>query len=215
VSSGLLELWVLVGRGAPETLPAPAPEAFRGMTAAALAEDLKRTVTDEALPAALLAEAEAHYEGADARAESAERRATTLQGAVAIAAGLTLSGGGLLLDTSKIRGDSWRGIFAVGLVAVTGCLIVAGYHAVVVTARLHMWATPNAEDLLERAGRRLRDAQLERAADLLIAYGRNAGIATKKLDSMSQAARWFVRGLMLILAAAALLAAYAIAQSPA
>jgi hypothetical protein len=187
------------------------PTAFTDKTADELAVELD--TGDDDIADGVLEEAKAQYERAADRADSAERRATTLQGAVAIAGTLTLSGGGLVLDTSKIEGEGWRIAFGIGIVAVAWCLITAGYRAVCATSRLYGWASPSPADALKRREQGAVKAKVARAADLLKASANNDAIATRKLMAMSSAAAWFVRALLLILVVSALIGAYAVSHA--
>ncbi|HEX8054599.1 MAG TPA: hypothetical protein VF517_16550 [Thermoleophilaceae bacterium] len=185
--------------------PPPEPDVFEEKTEELAA---KLAVKPE-LADALLEEAKDHHEYANERAESAERRATTLQGAVAIASSLTLAGGSLLLDSSKLQGIGWKIALGLGLVGVTLCLIMAGYRAVTATSRLYQWAAPDPVDIFVHAGLDSPEAvKVARAADLLKASGINQAVASRKVVAMGEAAMWFTRALFLILALAVLLAVY-------
>jgi hypothetical protein len=129
---------------------------------------------DEERTKEILDEAQSIFEQADERGQAAERRATTLQGAVAIAASLILAGGALLADPAKVQGDGWRIALAVGLVAVTFCLVVSGARALATTSRIHVYHAPTQTDVLRRSGLPLPEARIELAAEtplVLAAYG--------------------------------------------
>jgi ElaB/YqjD/DUF883 family membrane-anchored ribosome-binding protein len=142
--------------------------------------------------------ANAAYDDAGARAESAERRAATIQGAIAIAASLVVAGGSLLLGTSAPAG-SWRTPIAIGFGLAVTLLAFAAWRAFLVTWPRFMWATPSANDTFEHAkAATAHTIQLERVADLLVAYGRNDSIARLKLALLGQAMRWLMAALALL-----------------
>lgn len=141
----------------------------------------------------VLDEANAIYAETKDRAESAERRATTLQGAAAIATSLLLSGGALLADPAKIRGDCWRVALALALVGVTFCLVMAGARALAVTSRIHVIHAPTATDILRRSGLPAAQARIELAAETLKDAGYNTQVAAWKVAHLRAAAEWFNR----------------------
>jgi len=156
----------------------------------------------------VLAEAEAAYAEATVRAGSAERRATTIQGSIAVAASLSIAGGSLLLDPSKITSCGWRWALGLTFAAIVACLTLAAWRSFLVTGPGYMWASPNFEEVLDHAA--LTDAsaiKVTRAADLLIAYGRNDRIAADKVEFLGSAVRWLILALVLVAVLAALLAA--------
>jgi hypothetical protein len=123
----------------PEHPPKRFPEPFEDL-AAKLATD------DAELAAELLADAEALFAEPNERIESAERRATTLQGAVAIAAAVTVTGGGLLLDPDKIEGKCWQIAFAIGLAALVMTLVATAVRALGATAKRVTVKSPSHDD---------------------------------------------------------------------
>ena len=158
----------------------------------------------------LLAEAERAYDAARDRADSAERRAGTIQGAIAIATSLTFAGGSLLLDTGKAR-PGWLWPLGVLFTSSVVCFGVAGWRSFLVTWPRYMWATPASEDIyLHAAGLTAAQIKTARAADLLVAYGRNDEIAAVKIELLGSAARWLIGALALVATLATVLAADAV-----
>ena len=156
----------------------------------------------------VLAEAEAAYTEAADRAESAERRATTIQGSIAVAASLSIAGGSLLLDASKITSCGWRWALGSTFAALVACLALAAWRSFLVTGPRYMWASPNFEEVLDHSA--LADAtaiKVARAADLLVAYGRNDRIAAIKVELLGSAVRWLILALVLVALLSVLLAA--------
>lgn len=156
----------------------------------------------------VLAEAEAAYAEATERTESAERRATTIQGSIAVAASLSIAGGSLLLDPSKIPSCGWRWALGSTFAALVACLAVAAWRSFLVTGPGYMWASPNFEEVLDHSALAHASAiKVSRAADLLVAYGRNDRIAAVKIELLGSAVRWLILALVLVALLAALLAA--------
>jgi len=92
--------------------------------------------------------------------------------------------------------------------AIVACLTLAAWRSFLVTGPGYMWASPNFEEVLDHAA--LTDAsaiKVTRAADLLIAYGRNDRIAADKVEFLGSAVRWLILALVLVAVLAALLAA--------
>jgi hypothetical protein len=165
-------------------------------------------VLDAARADQVLAEAEAAYAEAAERADSAERRATTIQGSIAVAASLSIAGGSLLLDPSKITSCSWRWALGSTFAALVACLALAAWRSFLVTGPGYMWASPNFEEVLDHSD--LKDAgaiKVTRAADLLVAYGRNDRIAAVKIELLGSAVRWLILALAFVALLAAILAA--------
>lgn len=158
----------------------------------------------------ILEEAQAIYDAADARIEGAHSRATTLQGAVAIATSLVLAGGALLADPSKVRGDGWRLAFAVGLLAVVFCLVMAGARSLAATSRIHVFHRPTASDITRRSKLPLMQARIELAAETLRNYACNTKVADWKVAYLGAAAWWFRFALLALLLLALLLAVYGV-----
>lgn len=165
---------------------------------------------DEQLASELLSEAEVIFAEPTARIESAERRATTLQGSVAIAATVALAGTAVVLNADNIQGAGWRAAFAVGLGIVSLTLVAAGLRALGATSKVFQFRNP-AERITERARLPLAAARVDRAADLLKAYGHNHEIARVKVGYLRAAAWWFRWALALFAAFVALVVAYVIA----
>lgn len=176
----------------------------RGQLRSMLATD------DTELAKEMLEEAEAAYQRMTDRVEGAERRATTLQGAAAIAAGLTLTGSGLLLDASKLRGWGWQLAFGALLVYVTFALVLCAYRATLATSRVHTWVASPDRAVLSRPGQTVAQARTERTAEVLLALGGNQRIARWKVAMMRAAAEWLTRALLALLAVAVLASVYVV-----
>jgi hypothetical protein len=171
----------------------------------------KTPVVDE-----LLAGAKAAYSEAEERAESAERRATTIQGSIAIAASLTLAGGSLLLDSTGTPSHPWEIAISAGFALTVLLLAIAAWRAFLVTWPHFLWASPAVAEITDHAKMPTADAiKLQRTSDLLVAYGRNDSIARLKLALLGQAVGWLMSALAVLTIVAIMLAAYAIADSPA
>jgi hypothetical protein len=167
--------------------------------------------SDESLADELLADAERLFDEASARVEGVERRATTLQGTVAIAAAVALTGGGLILDLSKIRGDDWRTAFAVGLAALVVLLVMTAFRATGASARTFNFTSPSDDLIFQRAkADSAADAKTRRAAYLLHGYGRNNEAAALKVGYLRSAAAWFRAALLVLVALTAMLVAYTV-----
>jgi len=162
----------------------------------------------------LLSAATEAFNEAAGRAESAERRAATIQGAIAIAASLTLAGGSLLLDASKVPSHPWRIVIAVGFASAVVLFAIAAWRAFLVTWPRFMWASPAAADIPDYADQESsHEVQLRRTRDLLIAYGRDDSIARLKIQLLRSAVRWMLAALAVIAAVAVTIAAYSIEHS--
>lgn len=153
----------------------------------------------EPLAAEILAEAEAIHNRVVDRVEGAERRATTLQGAAAIAAGLTLTGAGLLVDT-KISGAGWQLLFGLVLVFLTVSLVLCAYRATLASTKVFRWTAPDSRAILNRPSGTVIDARTARAAELLKMVGDNARFARYKVAMMRAAAEWLTRALAALVA---------------
>jgi hypothetical protein len=167
--------------------------------------------TDQAEVAdAILAEAEKIAAEPFARADGAERRATTLQGAIAIAASFGVAAGALLLDSSKLKSDSWRQTFASLSLGFVFCLVASGFRAVSAVYRVHRWSYPDSEQIYARSQMGAMEAKTNRAASLLRTVSRNQAIARWKVAYMRAAAWWFRIALLFLLADALALVVYAL-----
>ena len=166
---------------------------------------------DQAEARDILTQAKGLYDSVDLRSESVERRATTLQGVVSIAATVTVAGGALLLDPGKIGGALWRSVFAGLFSGLLYCFIATAYRATQASTKVHTWTLANPEDILRRSNSTTAD--IETAADLLIAYGRNAKIANWKVAYMRAASEWFLRGLIFLALITVSLGVYAVSHN--
>jgi hypothetical protein len=163
---------------------------------------------DDKLADELLADAERLFAETEDRVESAERRATTLQGTVAIAATVALTGAGLVLDPAKLRGDDWRTAFAFGLAALVLLLVLTAVRATGASTRVFNFTTPSDDDIFERAQLSAAEAKTRRAAYLLHGYGRNNEVAALKIGYLRSAAFWFRGALLILLLLTAMLSLY-------
>jgi hypothetical protein len=162
----------------------------------------------------MLLSAHAAFAEVKDRAESAERRATTIQGAIAIAASLTVAGGSLILESAKVPSHAWRIAISVGFAVTVVLFAVAAWRSFLVTWPRFMWASPAATDIVEHAHEPTAEAiKLRRTSDLLVAYGRNDSVARVKLALLGQAVRWLMSALVLLAILATLLAVYSIERS--
>jgi hypothetical protein len=109
-----------------------------------------------------------------------------------------------------VQGDGWRIALAIGLVAVTFCLVVSGARALATTSRIHVYHAPTQTDILRRSGLPLPEARIELAAETLKDFGYNTKVANWKVAHLRAAAEWFNRGLIALLLLAAVLAAYGV-----
>jgi hypothetical protein len=170
----------------------------------------KLTTDDAEVAAELLAEATDAHDRLRERVDGAERRATTLQGASAIAASLTLAAAGLLIDPTKLRGTVWQLLFGLTVVYITFALVMCAWRATLASSRVHTWRAPPDRDILDRVGQSLAVARVERAVALLEVIGANQRFARYKVAMLRAATEWIVRALVALLVLAVLAAAYAV-----
>ncbi len=109
-----------------------------------------------------------------------------------------------------MQGAGWRAALALGLVAVTFCLVVSGARALATTSRIHVYHAPTQTDILRRSGVPLAEARIELAAETLKGFRYNTKVANWKVAHLSAAAEWFSRGLIALLLLALVLAAYGV-----
>jgi hypothetical protein len=161
--------------------------------------------------AEILEEAQELSQTAIEQGGAAERRATTLQGAVAIAATFSLAAGTLVAESDKIASQTWRVVFAVVVAAVVLAFVGAGVVALQATSKLEKWHDPDDEArFAERVGVGLAEARMNRAEELLEAYGHNKELAEWKITRASLAASWFRTALGLLLFLAGVFVTYAV-----
>jgi hypothetical protein len=189
-----------------------APRRFAQETPGDLLGQLGSDAADD-----ILAEAEALFAEPQDRIDGVERRATSLQGSVAIAATLTLAGGGLIIDPSKVTDDGWRVALAVGVGLVVVLLVFTGMRAHTATNRRFSFRAPaDSAELMDRAAKaKPSDYKRQRAAYLLWAYGRNNEIAAVKVEYLWKAAFWFRLALLALLLLVGLVVGYAVSGDPA
>lgn len=144
------------------------------------------------------------------RVDGAERRATTLQGSSAVAASLAVAAAGLLVDPTKIAGGGWKLLVALTVLFIVFALTMCAWRATLASSRVHRWVTPGDWDVLDRPEQTVREAQLDRAVDLLWAVNLNQQFARYKISLLRAAADWIRRALTALLILALLTAAYAI-----
>jgi hypothetical protein len=177
-------------------------------------EIVPRLLTDDPeLSADLLDEATEMTRRQKDDAESFERRAATLQGAVAIATTLTITGGALLLDKDRIASSCWRIAFASLLAATIVSFVISGVRALGASSRTHPWSYPGYEDMFDHARLDLAHERAARTASLLKAAGLNLRIIQLKGGYLNSAVFWFRLALLALVGLAALLLIYAIVGS--
>lgn len=171
--------------------------------------------SNDVLADELLSDAQRLFDEAGASAESAERRATTLQGTVAIAATVALTGGALVFDPNKIHGAGWRTAFAVGLALLVMTLVMTAWRALGASSRLHTFRTVSDENILARA--QLPTAAMAKTrhtAYLLHAYGRNAEVVQVKIWYLKKAAKWFRCALLVFVILVVMACVYVVHTNP-
>ena len=193
-------------------VPAEIPQEFNEP----LAELIGRLRTADPLTAATtLEEAQAISAEAMGRIDSAERRATTLQGTVAIAASLAVTGAGLLLDPSKVPDRDWRFALLALLGCFLTCLIGCAWRALSVTGRMFEFEQPGPERIHLRAQATGLDAQAFRVAELLRAASVASEVGAVKIGLLSAAAGWLRLALIVLAAFMAALAVLVATTNPA
>ncbi|CAA9507541.1 MAG: hypothetical protein AVDCRST_MAG85-2133 [uncultured Solirubrobacteraceae bacterium] len=189
-------------------VPADTPKGFATKSLAELAASL--ATTDEAVAKALLDEAEATFQEPHDRIESAERRATTLQGTVAIAASVATASGGLLLDPSKINGQTWRAVVAILLLLFIACLVGCAMRAVAATSRIYDFEDPGPDRITDRVSKDKCAVLTYRAAELLRASAVAHEIGRAKVGLLRSAAWWFRLAIFVLAVLGVVIALYAI-----
>ena len=134
---------------------------------------------DDTLGSELLVQAQETNRSQHESAESVQARAMTLQGAVAIAATLTLAVGSLVADRTKILTEPWRFVFAVLFLATVASFIAAGLRALQASSNTHRWAFPGVNDIFDHAASDLPWARAKRTASYLKCAGLNARASFK------------------------------------
>lgn len=160
-----------------------------------------------------LTEARLRYDDVLEHAESIERRAGTLSASVIFAVTLTLTGGALLLDTTKVPNDDWRTVLAAATLVAVVCFALAGYHASLAVDRTE-WKVVGKASLYPR-GRQfntLADAQRYRAAAYIWCINRNMPINRWKADELGRALNRFLFGVVALILLAGLIGAYAVTR---
>ena len=146
----------------------------------------------------LLEQARAMAQSAVDRTANAERRATTLCGTVAIAASLTVSGAGLILDRSKVPEQGWRVGFATAFAVATLLFVLSGLYATRALVRSRRWAWVHPDRIPERKGRPLSEQQVDRAAELLHDFAFNWEVSDTKLRALDSSYRAFTAALVVL-----------------
>lgn len=160
-----------------------------------------------------LSEARQRYDDVFKRAENVERRAGTLQTSVVFAVTLTLTGGALLLDSTKVPSTTWRGILAGAMLVAVATFVWCGLHASLV-GKTAYWKVVGKNSLQGEKFKTLGDAQRWRAASYIWCMYHNMAINQWKGDELDRALRWFLIGLAALVVIAALIAAYALSHAP-
>jgi hypothetical protein len=164
------------------------PYFYKGLTRQEIFEQLGPAA---ARSSELLAEAQQIVDDENDRREHVERRATGLQGAVAIAFGFALAGGGLLLDANKLPSSAWRTLVAAAYLLTVLCLVATAIRALRATVRVHAYHYPHPEGPVQRAPLGDNVAARRRAAELLHAYSRNQPIVDYQVTQMRASGHWF------------------------
>ena len=176
-------------------------------------QELRRRLrTDDAeVAAGILLEAEQiSNRMVESRVESVERRAATLQGVVAIASTLVLTGGTLVV--SQIRGAEWRGIGGLLLLLCIGSFAMCGQRATQAASQWRRWHTPRRNDVFCRPGQHLAEIRIARAAALLRSAGANSSVARWKVTMLRKSVRHLQRALLLLALLALWIFVYALLE---
>jgi hypothetical protein len=138
-------------------------------------------------------------DSATERAAAADRRATTIAGAIAISASVTLGGASLVLDTTKMQSvPAARVIFAALLLLATVTFVLSAAHALraFVATKKWNWPNPRHIDRLSRvtsstnsAEGQLQDMVALRAALLLRSFAGNWEMSDLKNRSVALSLR--------------------------
>jgi hypothetical protein len=161
-----------------------------------------------------LADAERRFDRYIDRRRGAEQRAATLQGAIAIAFGLLVGAGGLLIDPAKTPSGTWRNLLAIIFVVLLACLFASGVHAVRALAKTHHARGITIRDVKRRAGLSLKEAKLDSIASLLVATWQNNPYADFKVASVRSAANWLRVALLVFVVLGVVLALYILTAAP-
>jgi hypothetical protein len=117
-------------------------------------------------------------------------------------------------DKDKVPSDGWRVVFAVFVAAVVVAFVGAGIFALEATSKIKDWWDANDEGrLAKRARLDFAAAQMDRANELLVAYGENEALAAWKIERTSLAAGWFRVALALLVGLALLFIIYAVSAA--
>lgn len=149
---------------------------------------------------ALLEEAKAAYDLVNERVESAQRRATTLQSAAAIAATLSMSGAGLVLQDATFDGGTWRIAVGVTVFVAVFAFIACGFRATQASVRLHRFVGITAQTGVSPQRTSAAAVRVARAARYLDAADANGQIAEWKARRMRDAGAWLVIAFVALLA---------------
>jgi hypothetical protein len=179
-------------------------------------EEIRKALeqSDEEVAPHFLEQARARHDDVFKRAENIERRAAALQTSVVFAVTLTLTGGALLLDGSKVPSDAWRKALAAAVLVVVALFVWAGLHATLAGARTEYWKVVGKWSLHGRSFQSLADAQRYRAASYLWCVHHNMAVNQWKSDELGRGLRWFIAGLAGLFALAVLLAVFAFVEPP-
>jgi hypothetical protein len=174
----------------------------------AIRQELEKS--GDAVAPHFLEQARLRYDDVFSRAENIERRAGTLQTSIVFAVTLTLTGGALLLDSSKVPSDSWRDILAITVLVVVGVFVWSGLHTTWAATRTEYWKVVGQYSLQARKFDTLVDAQQHRAAAYLWCVQWNMAVNRWKAAELDRGLRAFVLGLGGLCVLAALVTAFAL-----
>ena len=161
-----------------------------------------------------LEQARLRYEDVFSRAENVERRAAVISGSVVFAITLTLTGGALLLDSSKVPDEWWRERLAVIIGIAVALFAVSGAVASFTAVRVKRWKVVGPASLQDSTFTKLADAQRKRAAAYLWCVQRNMPVNRRKGVGLYVSLMFFLGGLVALTVLAGFLLAYAIEEPP-
>lgn len=156
-----------------------------------------------------LASAKAAYEEEERRTQALEAKATTLLSVLGVTATLLAGSGTLLLDQARTMSDYLLGVL-VGVFAIAiGCLTMTVYRALG-AMRVASFAKPDPTTVLGMQSSTVIDLQHQHLADLLVSHHRNSRTNNEKAGWLRDAYTSLVVGVIGLLLAALVVAAYAV-----
>ena len=171
-------------------------------------ERIRRYLSGAVAPEETLDQARDVAQSAAERSAAAERRASTLSGAVAIAASLTVGGAGIVLDRSKVPDQGWRLGFAVAFALVTLMFVLAGLYAARALVTFRKWGLPHPYLVVERRELEANEQRLARAAEMLDDFTFSWEVSDAKLRAVDSSFRAFTIALLLLVVIAVGFAVY-------